>query len=320
MDNDVSTTNIATADLSNLNERDLKNRVNELRNRIEKSERQLSSVFKELRINRTDIGEFKEKRNTLNQQVKERVAKAQEFRNKRDEINKLIGEYKESRSVVNAKTQELFSGIAKLKEKRDEYNHFSRGSVEVLSKAYGAELEALLNKELPLGVEIKIFQKLEELGKRLEAAEKANEIHASIQQSYMNSKGIHNKGDEIHEKIKILSEESQTCHIEMLENFNAADEIRKEANMYHAQLTDKVTNINSIKVKIDPLKLSIDNSRKELSLCLERLKEIQLKKDENTVTQKHSNAREKLQKNARMSLEDLKLLIEKGDVKFSSNE
>lgn len=317
MDNDVSTTEIATADLSNLNERDLKNRVNELRNKIEKSERQLSSVFRELKNNRTDIGELKEKRNALNQQVKEKVAKAQEFKSKRDEINRVISECKENRSAVNARTQELFSGIAKLKEKRDEYNHFSRGSVEVLSKAYAAELEALFKNELPLEVEIKVFQKLEELGKRLEAAEKANEIHTNIQESYMKSKGIHNKGDEIHEKIKALSEESQTYHVEMLETFNTADEIRKEANMYHAQITDKITNINSIKVKIDPLKASIDKNRKELSGCLEKLKEIQLKKEENTVTQKHSNAREKLQKNARMSLEDLKILIEKGDVKFS---
>ncbi|MCQ1536307.1 coiled-coil protein [Methanosarcina sp. KYL-1] len=320
MDNDVSTAEIATADLSNLNERELKNRVNELRSKIERNERQLSSVFKELKLNRTDIGEFKEKRDSLNQQVKERVAKAQELRDKRDEINKLIGEYKENRSIVNARTQELFSGIAELKEKRDEYNRLSHGSVEALSKAYEAEREAFFDKELPLGVEIKIFQKLNDLGKRLEAAKKANEMHALIQESYRESKGIHTQGDEIHEKIQALSEESQNCHIEMLENFKAADEIRKEANMYHAQLTDKITNINSIKEKIDPLKASIDNSRKELAAYLDRLKEVQLKKDEHAVTQKHSDAREKLQKNARLSLEDLKLLIEKGDVKFSSND
>lgn len=35
----------------------------------------------------------------------------------------------------------------------------------------------------------------------------------------------------------------------MLENFKNADEIRKEANIYHAQLTDKIANINSIKEK-----------------------------------------------------------------------
>lgn len=106
----------------------------------------------------------------------------------------------------------------------------------------------------------------------------------------------------------------------MLENFKAADEIRKEANMYHAQLTDKIANINSIKEKIDPLKNSIAGNRKELSLYLDRLKDLQLTKDEHKVNQKHSDAREKLQKNARLSLEDLKLLIEKGDVKFSSND
>jgi uncharacterized coiled-coil DUF342 family protein len=318
MNNDVSTTGIATADLSNLNERELKGKVNELRSRIEKSERQLASIFKDLKINRTDIDELKEKRDSLNQQVKERVAKAQEL-SKRDEINKAIGEYKGKRSDVNSKTQELFSGIAGLKEQRDECNKLSHGSVESLSKAYEDELEAFLNKELPLAVEIKIFQKLNDLSKRLYAAKKANELHSQIQDSYKDSKGIHKEGDELHEVIQKLSDESQACHLEMLENFKSADEIRKEANMYHSQLTDKIANINSIKDKIDPLKTSIGNNRKELSLYLDRLKDLQLTKEEHKVSQKHNDARERLQKNARLSLEDLKLLIEKGDVKFSND-
>jgi uncharacterized coiled-coil DUF342 family protein len=269
-------------------------------------------------MNRADIDELKEKRDSLNQQVKERVAKAQELRDRRDEINKAISEYKEKRSEVNSKTQELFSGIAELKEQRDEWNKLSHGSVESLTRAYEAELDAFLNKELPLAVEIKIFQKLNDLSKRLQAAKKANELHAQIQDRYKQSKGIHKKGDEFHEKIQALSDESQACHLEMLENFKSADEIRKEANVYHAQLTDKIMNINSIKEKIDPLKNSIANNRKELSLYLDRLKDLQLTKDEHKVSQKHSDAREKLQKNALMSLEDLKILIEKGDVKFSN--
>lgn len=318
MNNDVSNTGIATADLSNLSERELKGKVNELRSRIEKSERQLASIFKELKINRTDIDGLKEKRDSLNQQVKEKVAKAQELRNKRDEINKEIADFKEKRSDVNSKTQELFSGIAGLKEQRDECNKYSHGSVESLSKAYEAEIEAFLNKELPLAVEIKIFQKLSDLNKRLVAAQKANELHSQIQERYRESKGIHKEGDDFHEMIQKLSDESQACHLEMLENFKSADEIRKEANMYHAQLTDKIANVNSIKEKIDPLKNSIANSRKELNSYLEKLKDVQLTKDEHKVNQKHSDAREKLQKNARLSLEDLKLLIEKGDVKFSN--
>jgi uncharacterized coiled-coil DUF342 family protein len=36
----------------------------------------------------------------------------------------------------------------------------------------------------------------------------------------------------------------------MLENFKSADEIRKEANVYHSQLTERITHINSIKEKI----------------------------------------------------------------------
>lgn len=315
---DVSKPEIATADLSMLNERELKSKVNDHRSKIERNERQLSSIFKELKMYRTDIDELKEKRDALNKQVKEKVSQAQELKKKRDAVNRKISEYKGKRSAVNAETQKLFSGISDLKEKRDEFNKFSHGSFESLSKAYATELEAFLNKELPLAVEIKIYEKLIDISNRLDAAKKANEIHAKIQENYEESKEIHNEGDEIHEKIRALSEESQTYHVEMLNNFKAADEIRKEANMYHAQLTDRYSNIHIIKEKIDPLKKAIDTAREELNDYLDKLKDIQLTKDEKNVSQKHSNAKEKLQKNARMSLEDLKLLIEKGDVKFAS--
>ncbi|MDD2438730.1 MAG: phosphoserine phosphatase [Methanosarcinaceae archaeon] len=315
---DVSKAEVVTADLSMLNERELKNRVNELRSKIERNERQLSSIFKELKRHRTDIEELKEKRNALNKQVKEKVSKAHELKKTRDEINGKISEYKQKRSSINAETQELFSGISELKEKRDELNSISHGSVESLSKAYASELETFLNKELPLAVEIKIYQKLNTFSARLEAAKKANAIHAKIQDNYEVSKKIHRKGDDMHKKVRELSEESQTYHVEMLDNFKAADEIRKEANVYHAQLTDRYSNIRTIKEKIDPLKKAIATTREELNEYLESLKNLQLSKEEKKESQKHSNAKEKLQKNARLSLEDLKLLIEKGDVKFSN--
>ena len=76
-------------------------------------------------------------------------------------------------------------------------------------------------------MEIKIFQKLNDLSKRLDAAKKANELHSQIQDSYRESKGIHKEGDEFHEKIQALSDESQVCHLEMLENFPSCGKYHK---------------------------------------------------------------------------------------------
>ena len=68
--------------------------------------------------------------------------------------------------------------------------------------------------------------------------------------------------------------------------------------------------------KIDPLKAKISQLRDELSVYLDKLNDIQLEKDEKKIDEQHSMAKEKFEKTGKMSLQDLKLLMEKGDLKL----
>lgn len=171
-------------DASSISEKDLKLKVNELRTQITRDERELRSLFNELRLHRTNMGELKEKRDSLNSQVKEIVARARELKEKRDEVNTKISELKDVKNARISASQQVSDEIGKLKAERDALNKVSRGTVDIISKAYSAELDTFLNADVPLHHEIDVLGRLVQLEERLKAAMKADEVHKKIQETY----------------------------------------------------------------------------------------------------------------------------------------
>ncbi|NOQ48256.1 MAG: phosphoserine phosphatase [Methanococcoides sp.] len=307
---------MTTTDVSTMSEKDLKNTINDYRTKITQNERTLKGVFRDLKLHRTNIDELKEKRDKLNAQVKELATKAREEKKLRDIANEKISEIKGTRDEIRSEKDKVTGSITELKTKRDEYNKQSRGSVESLSKAYAGELDKFLNADIPLKHEIDIFEKLSDLGERIGAASQADELHSKIVETYRSSESIYKADGTVGKDVKGLAEESQKHHLSMLASYKKIDELRKEADLYHAQIKETYDVVSPIREKIDPLKTKISELRDELSTYLDKLNEIQLEHDEKKLDEKHIVAKEKFEKTGRMSLEDLRLLMEKGDLKL----
>lgn len=300
-----------TDDISS--EKELKLKINEIRSQIARDEKELKSLFNELRLHRTNIEELKEKRNNLNNQVKEMVVKARDLRKKRDEINTNISELKVLRNEQLSITQQVSEEISKLKAERDTLNQVSKGTVDILSKAYKMELDTLLNADVPLQHEINLFDKLMQLQERLIAALKADSIHKKMQKTYDENLLSQSDG-KIGTDIKELANISQQHHIEMVDLYKTIDEIRKDADLAHSQIKEKFAVTGPLRAKIDPLKNKMLEEREELNVYLEKLNVIQLEKDERKLHDQRIVAKEKLEKTGKMSLQDLKVLMENGDL------
>lgn len=307
---------MSESDVANMSEKDLKNIVNDFRTKISQNERTLKGVFRELKLHRTNIDELKEKRDKLNGEVKILATKAREDKKLRDVANEKIAEVKAARDKIRGEKDKVTGSITELKTKRDEYNKQSRGSVDSLSKAYVAELDKFLNADIPLKHEIDIFEKLADLGKRIDAASHADELHSKIVETYKSSDSIYKADGTVGDNVKSLAEVSQKHHLAMLESYKKIDELRKEADLFHAQIKETYDVVSPIREKIDPLKAKVAQLREELSVYLDKLNDIQLEKDEQKLDEKHIVAKEKFEKTGKMSLQDLKLLMEKGDLKL----
>lgn len=302
--------------METMTDNDIKSKANQLRNAIERDEKALRAVFRELKNHRADTDDLRKKRDELNEKVRELSKAAQKCRAARDEINAKIAEIKKERTGIIADSKERSETISTLKAKRDELNKVSQGTCDSLAKGYRKDLETFLNADIALDHEKDLFDRLQRFPERLSAAQEANVLHRKIQETYDSSKGVYTRNDELSAEIKKLSEESQKHHLEMIDGYHKVDEVRKEADSCHRRLTEKYTLTKPISAKIDPLRKSIARARAELDVYLEKTKEIQDIKDEKRMDKNHDSAREKLKNNGRLSLEDLSVLIEKGDIEF----
>ena len=299
-----------------LSERELKEKINLLRQRIEQDERELKVIFKDISLHSQGGNEMKAKRDGLNARVKELSQKAAELRKRRDETNAKIAELKLQRDQMRGKGKEFSEKIGELKKTRDELNLAARGRTETLEKAYEEELTFFLTADIPLEHEINIFNRLNELNDRLKATRKANEIHSEISVEYAKGKEIYTDIDSVHARIQTLAQESQKDHEEMISMYNEIDTLRKEADSYHAQLNEKFKGIAPLRKKIGSLKAEIPNLREELGVYLEQMKEYQLERDQQKNVGKREHAREKLKKDGKLSLDEFRLLVESEDIKL----
>ena len=299
-----------------LPERELKEKINLLRQKIEHDERDIRAIFKDISLHNQGGNELKAKRDGLNARVKELSPKAAELRKKRDETNAKIAELKAQRDQMRGRGKEYNEKIGELKKTRDDLNLTARGRSETLEKAYSEELNLFLTSDIPLEHEINIFARLIELSQRLVATKKANEIHSIISLEYAKGKEIYTDMDSLHARIQALAQESQKSHEEMIKLYNEIDTLRKEADSYHAQLNEKFKGIAPLRKKVSALKAEIPKLRDELDVYLEQMKEYQLVRDGQKNEGKRETAKEKFKKDGRLSLDEFRLLVESEDIKL----
>ncbi|MCE8424358.1 MAG: phosphoserine phosphatase [Candidatus Methanoperedens sp.] len=302
--------------VAKLPEKDLKEKINSLRQRLEQNERELKTIFRDISFHNQSGQDLKAKRDGLHARIKELSPKAQDLRKKRDETNARIAELKTMRDRLRGKGREFSEKIGDLKKARDDLNLTARGRVETLEKAYADELNIFLTADIPLEHEISVLNRIMELGHRLEATKKANEVHTEISTEYSKAKEIYSDMDSLHAQIQTLAQESQNHHEEMIAFYNEIDTLRKEADSYHWELTEKYKGINPLRKKITALKAESPKLRAELEAYLEQMKEYQLERDAHKNEGKRELAKEKFKKDGRLSLDEFRLLVENEDIKL----
>ncbi|MCL7474454.1 MAG: phosphoserine phosphatase [Methanosarcinales archaeon] len=303
-------------DVVAMSENELKNIINVLNQQVEHKEQDIKDLYQEMKLHNRGANELRKKRDELNQQVKELKESATELRTRRDEVNKKIAELKKQRDDIRSNSDGYTDKISELKKIRDNLNKIARGRLESLTEAYRTELEKFSTSDIPLDYEQSLMKRLSELGDRLKAIQEANTIHNEMGGIYGKVSKFHQEIDTFNALIHDLASESQSYHEDMLDAYNKMDEIRKKSDEYHRRLLEIYEFTNPIKEKIDAVKNSISQTRDELDVYLDQMKEIQLVKDQKNQDEKRVNAKDKFQKKGKLSLEDLRLLMENDEIEF----
>ncbi|MEM2394354.1 MAG: hypothetical protein QXW82_03590 [Candidatus Bathyarchaeia archaeon] len=251
-----------------------------------------------------------EKRNKLNEALKNLRVEILETRKVRNNINLKVKELKEQKEEIkrekDRKIEELKILMREMEdlEKRKPNKNPQMLEREVKSLEWKIQTtplslqdeKKLIERVKQLETQLNIYRKIEQL------AQKSLELKAEIKAMQARIKRY---GEEISEKAK----ESQEFHEKMLEKINEAEKLKAEADHLHQLFLQYKEKIRPVQSEIDRISNEIRQLRVEI---LAEAEEERKKREEEFLADIERQAREKLRRGEKLTLEEFKLLMEKG--------
>ena len=299
-----------------MNEKELKKKINGLRNEIDHKNKKLKDIYHELGFHRRDADTLRTKRDQFNEKAKKLRQEAKSFVAKRDKVNEDIGKLKNKRASLIEKIKTLTRDIKETKGYRDELNRIARAPDTLLTEIYLRDIEKLVEKDMPIEDEVRLFDKIFEVKDRLLAAKKADTVHGKVSSTYEEVKKLNLNIDKINESVQSLAEESQENHQRAMNIYKEIDVISEESTQSHKKLVEKYELMNPLRDQIGSIKEEIKVVQEKLAPFVEEWEKIRHEREERKKSQDALKAKERLQSKKRISIDDFRVLLEKNELEL----
>jgi uncharacterized coiled-coil DUF342 family protein len=284
--------------------------------KLGKLEEEISALKKQRDEHNQLTKEALTKRNELNQLINEKLAKAKEFTVKRDELNSQVKDLKSKRKEL----QDLITENKKILDEVVEKDH-SVNKEKIRRKRRSMRgLNDKINKiewELQTSVltpekEKETIQLLEKLSEQLNKI--AEEVHITSQQTQMwkEISAARREINILHIQIIDAAKESQIYHNLRNQSYQEINNLRNQANDYHKNFL-KFKKQSDIYHRDFLAKVAEKNDLKdELKQIKQKIREEIQRQTQSNLEENTKKAYEKYEKGENLSLEEFRLLVEKG--------
>ncbi len=256
------------------------------------------------------------KRNEFNQQINEDLARAKEYTTKRDDLNSQVKQFKQKRKELQEKVKENKKVLEEVVEKEQTISKDSigrkRGSMRGLNEKINKIEWNLQTSVLTPEKEKEMVQLLEKLSEQLNKI--AEEVHLTSQQTQMwrEISAAQKEINLLHIQIIDAAKESQIYHNLMNQNYHQINGLRKQANDHHKNFLNFKKQSDTFHrdflskvAEKSELKGELRESKQKIRAEIQERKQANL--EENT-----KKAYEKYEKGKNLSLDEFRLLVEKG--------
>ncbi|MFW6003393.1 MAG: coiled-coil protein [Halanaeroarchaeum sp.] len=200
----------------------------------DKSKGQLIKNAGQFRDRRNELNQLASKRaskrDDLNAKTREKVDEAQGHREKRDTLNERVQEHKSVRNELNAKANELFEKVENLKSdlELDEGKNLEQLKEEIEELEFKQQTEVLSTDAERELIE-KIETKRDEYQDKKEKLDDNNDLETYVEEA----ESVRAEASKHHDKVTELADRAQKHHNQMIEAYREADDIRDDADEMH---------------------------------------------------------------------------------------
>ncbi|MBY8999996.1 MAG: hypothetical protein KGD64_03700 [Candidatus Heimdallarchaeota archaeon] len=280
----------------------------------------LEETINHLRLKRDEHNKLTKEslteRNKINQEMNELLVKAKEHMSKRDNLNTNVKECKEKRKTLQDELQNKKSLLEELTVKEENIKEGDIRKKRRQMKNLTEQVEKLewnlQTRVLSSDEEKDMIQNLEKLSEKIDILAKEVHVTTSQTQIWREISSIQKQINNLHITIIDSAKESQIFHNLMNQFFQQVNVLRKKANDYHKDFLDN-KKIADIHHKEFLSKVSDKNeSRKELKEIQKDIRKKMQDEIRNDLEENTQKAYEKYEKGENLSMEEFRLLVEKG--------
>ncbi len=285
--------------------------IKRIKKEIEALEKERSGIRAKLDELERELQNWVQKRDEKNNEVRQLRQRAREYKQKRDEINDRIKELKKNREEINSKLDLLYQEIVEYKTKRDEYNQLRRMKMppeRIQERIDKLEWELQTNPNVTQEREKQIVDQIQVLATELEIIQQANRFHRRLLETRKKVDQLKKARRGINLEIQRLANQSQQFHEQMIKSFNQADDVKKEADEYHAkvlEIRDKIREVRKELREVERKITEYDEKHKEL-IAYRLVARMHARQDSSF--EKAVEALEKFKRGEKLSLDELLLL------------
>ena len=303
-----------------MNKLELMDKVSHLQQQINEEKYKKQRLIQDIQVKRKVAEDLRKQRDDFNKSVKEFSDKAKVHREKRDEINIKIQELKNNRAEIGKKIVPHAKKIKNEKEERKKLNYLAYGTLDSLKKEFDAALKTLFDFDLSLRDEAIMLEMVQDFHNRYILKKEAQQLHEEIHDEWKDIKGIEEEINTVTQQIIDHATQSQLEHNSAMELFERKEEARKESDEIHKEFISTSKDINEMQKEIDQIKGNVDELNKELMPLRKNLHKFKITRWEEQKLEKLKTAQTKIKSTGKIDLEDLRVLMESGTLKFNKKK
>ncbi len=289
-------------------------KIGEMEERLSDLDFALKKHFERKDALNASIREAKEERDNLHQEARDLVTKGKAHIERRNAVQKEIKTLKDSRTDIRKAMDRKASELGLSKTERDKLNIVAKGRSDLLKKRLEGSMRTLMETDLSLKNELIMVEMILELQERLGASIEADGVHTKVQERYSELKDIQSQLDETYKRVGELIMESNTEHEAAMTAFSQKDDVRNRAQDEHHKMIDCVKELKDLELEITAQKLAVGKVRDMLRQERRKLRMHPKRIEALTEKDRLKEAKKKVEKAEKLNMQDLKLLLDKGEL------
>ncbi|MFX0171517.1 MAG: coiled-coil protein [Candidatus Hodarchaeota archaeon] len=260
------------------------------------------------------------KRNLLNEQVKELIKTAKEERDKRDSCNEAILKIKESKALLlkeidgfNEQAKRFDTQLNGMQEKNPQVKKRPEHSANKIRRdIQDLEWKIQTTSNLSISEEREIVERIARLELKFRDVRESDVLARDLKTILNRINMLKGKLRSLDNELQSQARESRFHHKTMIQAFKNADILRKQADELHAQFLDAKKQANLIHNEYLGYIREINRIRQEVNKNKQKSKAVQDAQRREKLKEKTEDARKKFEEGRKLSFEEFRTLIDKG--------